>query len=177
MATDYKAGAGPLNPAFMLHMGDIVYGNDKANHYGERFYSPIDATRQGSCDPGNHDGEVRAPADSPSLSAYLANFCDKSAKVAPQAAATGIYRETMTQPGAYWQLDAPFVRIIGLYSNLLENPGISKARKAMEISIRRNSPGSRTHFPPSRKIRKKRRSSSQHIIRRLALAVTTAVSR
>jgi 3',5'-cyclic AMP phosphodiesterase CpdA len=27
------------------------------------------------------------------------------------------------QPGVYWMLDAPFVRIIGLYSNLLENPG------------------------------------------------------
>jgi hypothetical protein len=29
----------------------------------------------------------------------------------------------MTQPGAYWLLDAPFVRVIGLYSNRLENPG------------------------------------------------------
>lgn len=29
----------------------------------------------------------------------------------------------MTEPGVYWMLDAPFVRIIGLYSNLLENPG------------------------------------------------------
>jgi hypothetical protein len=29
----------------------------------------------------------------------------------------------MIQPGVYWLLDAPFVRIIGLYSNCLENPG------------------------------------------------------
>jgi hypothetical protein len=29
----------------------------------------------------------------------------------------------MIEPGVYWRLDAPFVQIIGLYSNLLENPG------------------------------------------------------
>jgi hypothetical protein len=29
----------------------------------------------------------------------------------------------MTQPGVYWMLDTNFVRIIGLYSNRLENPG------------------------------------------------------
>jgi 3',5'-cyclic AMP phosphodiesterase CpdA len=29
----------------------------------------------------------------------------------------------MTQPGAYWMLETPFARIIGLYSNRLENPG------------------------------------------------------
>jgi hypothetical protein len=33
----------------------------------------------------------------------------------------------MTEPGAYWFLDAPFVQIIGLYSNLLENPGYLQA--------------------------------------------------
>ena len=29
----------------------------------------------------------------------------------------------MTQPGVYWLLNAPFVDIIGLYSNVAENPG------------------------------------------------------
>jgi hypothetical protein len=33
----------------------------------------------------------------------------------------------MTQPGVYWFLDAPFVQIIGLYSNLLESPGYIQA--------------------------------------------------
>jgi hypothetical protein len=30
----------------------------------------------------------------------------------------------MIQPGVYFTLDAPFVRIIGLYSNVLEDPGV-----------------------------------------------------
>jgi len=34
-----------------------------------------------------------------------------------------MFRETMTQPGVYWMLDAPFAQIIGLYSNIVEGPG------------------------------------------------------
>jgi Calcineurin-like phosphoesterase len=124
MATDFKPGADALNPAFLFHLGDVIYGNDKAHHYGERFYTPYrHYPGKIIAIPGNHDGEVRAPADDPSLSAFLDNFCATKAAVAPQAAATGIFRETMMQPGAYWMLDAPFLRIIGLYSNLIENPG------------------------------------------------------
>jgi len=51
----------------------------------------------------------------------LANFCAPSQKV-PAIAGT-IFRETMNQPGVYWLLNAPFVDIIGLYSNAAENPG------------------------------------------------------
>jgi hypothetical protein len=124
MATDYKAGAGALNPAFLFHLGDVVYGPGKDTHYGERFYRPY---RQYPgkiiAIPGNHDGEVKSPADGPSLKAFKANFCADKAAIPQQASDSGIYRETMTQPGVYWFLDTPFVRIIGLYSNRLENPG------------------------------------------------------
>jgi len=41
---------------------------------------------------------------------------------------SGIFRENMTRPGVYWPLDAPFVRIIGLYSNRMENPGYPEDR-------------------------------------------------
>ena len=30
----------------------------------------------------------------------------------------------MTQPGVYFTLDAPFVSIVGLYTNVLEGPGV-----------------------------------------------------
>ncbi|HEV2200343.1 MAG TPA: metallophosphoesterase [Bryobacteraceae bacterium] len=124
MATDYKAGAGGLNPAFLFHLGDVIYGPDKQAHYGDRFYRPYrHYPGKILAIPGNHDGEVRAAADSPSLSGFRANFCAATAAVPPAASGIGVYRETMTQPGVYWMLDAPFVRIIGLYSNLLENPG------------------------------------------------------
>ncbi len=124
MATDYKAGAGGLNPAFLFHLGDVIYGPDKENHYTDRFYRPYrHYPGKILAIPGNHDGEVRSTTDNPSLTAFKTNFCTSKAAVPPQASGVGIYRETMTEPGVYWLLDAPFVRIIGLYSNLLENPG------------------------------------------------------
>lgn len=124
MTTDYKPDAGALNPAFLFHLGDVVYGSDKDNHYVERFYRPYRHYLGKIISvPGNHDGESIAKADEPSLKAFRANFCAPDAKVPPQAAQIGIYRKTMTLPGVYWLLDAPFVRIIGLYSNRLENPG------------------------------------------------------
>lgn len=124
MATDFKPGAGSLNPAFLFHLGDVIYGPDKEDHYGERFYRPYrHYPGKIIAIPGNHDGEAKFAADKPSLNAFLANFCAKTAVVPKQASGSGLYRETMTQPGVYWMLDAPFVRIIGLYSNCLENPG------------------------------------------------------
>ena len=124
MATDYKPGAGSLNPAFLFHLGDVIYGTGKEDHYGERFYRPYrHYPGKIIAIPGNHDGEAKSAADKPSLKAFQTNFCAKTAAVLPQASASGIYRETMTQPGVYWLLDAPLVRIIGLYSNCLENPG------------------------------------------------------
>jgi hypothetical protein len=129
MATDFKPGAGGLNPAFLFHLGDVLYGPSKADHYGERFYRPY-SHYPGKiiAIPGNHDGEAKIQADQPSLSAFRANFCTTVAVVPQQAAGSGIYRQTMTLPGVYWCLDAPFVRIIGLYSNLLENPGFLEGK-------------------------------------------------
>lgn len=124
MAVDYKAGAGALNPAFLFHLGDVIYGPGKEDHYGERFYRPYrHYPGKIIAIPGNHDGETKSAADKPSLTAFQANFCTRTAAVPEQASNSGIYRETMTQPGVYWMLDTPFLRIIGLYSNCLENPG------------------------------------------------------
>ncbi len=124
MATDYKPSAGSLNPAFLFHLGDVIYGPSKEDHYGERFYRPYRHYPGKIIGiPGNHDGETKSAADQPSLSAFQTHFCAETAAVPQQASGSGIYRETMTQPGVYWMLDAPFVRIIGLYSNCLENPG------------------------------------------------------
>jgi len=42
--------------------------------------------------------------------------------ITPEAAS--LHRTAMTQPGVYFTLDAPFARIIGLFSNALEDPGL-----------------------------------------------------
>ena len=58
----------------------------------------------------------------PTLQAFIANFCT-AAPQKPQDAG-GLARTTMTQPGVYFTLDAPMVSIIGLYTNVLEGPGV-----------------------------------------------------
>jgi predicted phosphodiesterase len=131
MTTDYKPGAGALNPAFLFHLGDIVYGPGKAAHYVDRFYRPYrHYPGKIIAIPGNHDGETISAQDEPSLKDYRSNFCAAHADVPPGAASSGIFRQTMTQPGAYWLLDAPFARIVGLYSNRMENPGFLEGKTA-----------------------------------------------
>jgi hypothetical protein len=55
-----------------------------------------------------------------SLQPFIDNFCTP----APEAGVPGFSRTTMTQPGAYFTLTAPFARIIGLYSNTSETAGV-----------------------------------------------------
>ena len=60
--------------------------------------------------------------DVPTLQAFIANFCTAQPEKPPDAG--GLARTTMTQPGVYFTLDAPFVSIVGLYTNVLEGPGV-----------------------------------------------------
>jgi hypothetical protein len=124
MTADYKAGADDQNPAFFLHLGDVIYGHRKSELYRDEFYRPyMKYPGKILAIAGNHDGETFAQTDPQPLAAFLANFCAPSAVVPPTAAAVRIFRQTMTQPGVYWLLNAPFVHVIGLYSNIAEGPG------------------------------------------------------
>jgi hypothetical protein len=124
MAGDYTPTGGGLNPALMLHLGDVIYGPGKEAHYSDRFFQPYrHYPGKIIAIPGNHDGEALTADDRPSLTGFKDNFCLPQPGVPAAASSVGIYREMAAQPGVYWMLDAPFVRIIGLYSNLLENPG------------------------------------------------------
>ncbi len=124
--------AGPNPPAFFFHLGDVVYHFGEAQYYYDQFYEPYRLyDRPIFAIPGNHDGSVFGPASSapqnPTLQAFLDNFCAASAGPSPDAG--GMVRTAMTQPGVYFTLDAPFVSIIGLYSNVLEGPGVISSQK------------------------------------------------
>lgn len=126
MAADVAAG-GPLAPAFFFHLGDVVYHFGEGQFYYDQFYEPFRAyDRPIFAIPGNHDGMVfGAHVDVPSiptLQAFLRNFCAAAPDPSPDAG--GLVRSVMTQPGVYFTLDAPFVSVIGLYSNVLEGPGV-----------------------------------------------------
>ena len=108
-------------PAFFYHLGDIVYFFGLETYYPEQFYEPY-RNYPGPifAIPGNHDGFMfKGEPAGYSCEAFVDNFCT----AAPTQGAPGFDRTTMTQPGVYFTLDAPFVRIIGLYSNAGETAG------------------------------------------------------
>jgi len=110
--------------AFCYHLGDVVYYFGQERFYFDQFYDayrdydgPIFAI------PGNHDGEMFPNEQAQfSLQAFYNNFCSKTPATDP--AAKGFSRTTMTQPGVYFTLNAPFAKIIGLYSNTGETTGV-----------------------------------------------------
>jgi hypothetical protein len=125
MAADVAAG-GANAPAFFFHLGDVVYNFGEAQYYYDQFYEPYrEYDRPIFAIPGNHDGmcfgTTSSAPQNPTLTAFLANFCAPVAGPSPDAPT--ITRSTMTQPSVYFTLDAPFVSIIGLYSNVLDTGG------------------------------------------------------
>jgi len=119
--------AGANGPAFLFVLGDVIYNFGEAQYYYDQLYEPFRSyDRPIFAIPGNHDAAVFGPGSTapqvPSLAAFVSNFCAAAPGVSPDAG--GLIRSVMTQPGVYFTLDAPFVSIIGLYSNSLEGPGV-----------------------------------------------------
>jgi calcineurin-like phosphoesterase family protein len=122
MTRDFDINQPATSPAFFFHLGDVIYGHSKDQKYRQEFYEPyMHYPGKIIAIPGNHDGEVFPQTDPKTLRAFRDNFCAPTAVVPPIAGT--IFRQTMTQPSVFWLLDAPFVQIVGLYSNVAENPG------------------------------------------------------
>jgi len=125
MVAEVQSG-GLSGPAFFFHLGDIIYNFGEAQYYYDQFYEPFrEYDRPIFAIPGNHDGMVFGQSSSapqvPTLAAFLSNFCSASPDPSPDAPTSA--RSVMTQPAVYFTLDAPFVSIIGLYSNVLDTGG------------------------------------------------------
>jgi hypothetical protein len=126
MALDVQQG-GEQPPVFFFHLGDVVYNFGEGQYYYDQFYEPFrNYDRPIFAIPGNHDGAVFGDTPDvpqvPTLTAFLRNFC--ALAPGPASDAGALVRSSMTQPGVYFTLDAPFVSIIGLYTNVLEGPGV-----------------------------------------------------
>ena len=123
MVSDFDEENSADLPSFFFHLGDVVYYFGEAQYYYDQFYEPFrNYPAPIVAIPGNHDGVVYAADPAPTLQAFLQNFC--AASFAPSPDEGGLLRTTMIQPGVYFTFDAPFVRILGLYSNVLEDPGV-----------------------------------------------------
>jgi hypothetical protein len=107
-------------PIFFYHLGDVVYYFGQEQYYYDQFYDPYrNYNAPIFAIPGNHDGVLYSGEAVPySLQPFVSNFCTQQTTHASVAA--GVSRTTMTQPGVYFTLDAPFIKIIGLYSNTSE---------------------------------------------------------
>lgn len=123
MVTDFTEDNPADVPSFFYHLGDVVYYFGESTYYYDQFFEPYrnyPAPILGV--PGNHDGIIYPNDPEGTLAGYLTNFC--SPQVGPSPDSGGLSRTTMIQPGVYYTFEAPFVRILGLYSNVLEDPGV-----------------------------------------------------
>ncbi len=138
-------------PAFFYNLGDVVYYYGDIDQYYPQFYepyahypAPIFAV------PGNHDGDV-LDGTTPSLAGFVENFCATAAHLTPQSGDTP--RDAMTQPHVYWTLDAPFMTIIGLYTNVPEGGEIDDQQMSWFANELRTAPREKAlvvtaHHPP-----------------------------
>src|ERR1700736_6129218 len=122
---DTASAAEKNRAAFLFPPGDVVYNFGEAQYYYDQFYDPFrNYPAPIFAIPGNHDSFVvpgTKPPQAP-LVTFQRNFCSSTNVITPEAGS--LHRTAMTQPGVYFTLDAPFVRIIGLFSNALEDPGV-----------------------------------------------------
>jgi hypothetical protein len=110
-------------PSFFFHLGDVIYSFGEGQYYYDQFYEPYrDYPAPIVAIAGNHDGMIAPGTNTTTLAAFLENFCASGFAVAPEAG--GLSRTAQIQPGVFFTFEAPFVRILALYSNTLEDPGV-----------------------------------------------------
>jgi hypothetical protein len=126
MVADFDETKPAEIPQFCIMLGDIVYSFGESEYYYDQFYEPYRNYHAPIlAAAGNHDGMVSPLAHAKSLQAYLRNFCVDPAGgfvVTPEAG--GLSRTAQIQPGVFFTVEAPFVRILVFYSNTLEDPGV-----------------------------------------------------
>jgi len=125
ITADWHTSSAVNRPTFLYHLGDVVYDFGESQYYYDQFYEPYrDYPAPIFAIPGNHDSFIvpNTPTGKEPLVTFTRNLCAKAPAVTPEAGS--LHRTAMTQPGVYLTLDAAFVRIIGLFSNSLEDPGV-----------------------------------------------------
>jgi hypothetical protein len=109
------------HPAFFYHLGDVVYYNSEPEHYMEQYIKPYQYYPAPIVAiAGNHDSSPSTTDTPGDLNQFMKVFCDKT----PKTLMADFDRTSMTQPYIYFTLEAPFIKIIGLYSNNGEGPGV-----------------------------------------------------
>lgn len=125
MTADYTDTDPKSVPSFLYHVGDVIYSFGEGQYYYDQFYDPFrNYPAPIFAVPGNHDGMIAPNTEAVTLDAFLQNFCAAGEAPHRTPEAGELVRTAQVQPAVYFTLEAPFVRILGLYSNCLEDPGI-----------------------------------------------------
>jgi hypothetical protein len=131
MENDFGPNGSKPPPSFLLDLGDVIYSFGEAKYYYDQLYLPY---RQYPAPifavAGNHDGMVAPGTDATPLQAFLKNFCAEGFQNATDETAG---RTPQIQPGVYFTLEAPFVRILALYSNTLNDQGVISDRSGVQL--------------------------------------------
>ena len=125
VTNDFHTSTVAERPSFLFHVGDLVYNFGESNYYYDQFYEPYrNYPAPIFAIPGNHDSFVLpgTTAGQEPLTTFMRQFCATDIVVTKEAGS--LHRTSLMQPGVYFALDAPYVRIIGLFSNALEDPGV-----------------------------------------------------
>jgi hypothetical protein len=123
LVSDFDEEDPKERPTFFFHLGDVIYSFGESQYYYDQFYEPYrDYPAPILALAGNHDGMVAPGANVTTLAAFLENFCAPEFEVTPEAG--GLSRTAQIQPGVFFTFEAPFLRILTLYSNTLEDPGV-----------------------------------------------------
>jgi Calcineurin-like phosphoesterase len=112
-------------PLFFFHLGDVIYSFGEAQYYYDQFYEPYrNYPAPIIALAGNHDGMVAPGTKVATLAAFLENFCGSPPGFHVTPEAGGLSRTAQIQPGVFFTFEAPMLRILALYSNTLEDPGV-----------------------------------------------------
>jgi Calcineurin-like phosphoesterase len=144
VTNDFHSASAANRPSFLFHLGDLVYNFGESAYYYDEFYEPYrNYPAPIFAIPGNHDSFVlpNTPKGSEPLTIFQRNFCSASTVVTVEAGS--LHRTSMTQPGVYFALDAPYVRIIGLFSNALEDPGVISSQSSTSAAKSSSAPNSK----------------------------------
>jgi hypothetical protein len=117
-------------PAFLYHLGDVIYLHGQATEYYPQFYRPYEHYPNPILAvPGNHDGDRfdngQLINPEPSLATFVRNFCQpKPGFHSPDA--RDAVRTAMIQPNVYWTLLTPFATFVALYTNVPEGGAVKQ---------------------------------------------------
>ena len=125
MVSDYNETDPRAILSFLYHLGGVVYSFGEAEYYHDYFYDPFrDYLAPIFAVPGNHDGMVAPNTSAESLAGLFDNFCSTGQPPRRTPESGGLARTAQVQPGVYLTFETPLVRILSLYRNCLEDPGV-----------------------------------------------------